>query len=904
MQIWVGIYGAPEVGVYTDNGGEFNSQIFRDMAENLNMSVKTTAGYSPWSNGIVERHNATLTETLKKMMEDSDLSWETAICWAVNAKNSLLSVHGFSPYQIVYGRNPNLPSVIVNKPPALEGETMCSFMGKHLTGLHEGRKAFISSESSEKIRRALRKQIRPSGEKFNNGDKVYFLRENKWKGPGWVIGQDNVVVFIRYGGALVRVHESRIKRDLVKSADLSKTVVNKPQPLSLVDPVNDKLYGNISHDDDGIGDHSHESEEGQNNENSDTEENAPDHESDSDYDPTEDAQDQGSDTDYNSVEDVNDQDSNAHNDQEIVEEINGGIQLGGNNTLKLNENQTIKFRVNGETSDREATILSRAGKASTNKKSWYNIEYKKPENMKGDKISIDLSTVQNLNRVNTENEGETEEIFINNIDFKEAQKAELDSWKHHNVYQEVEDLGRQCVSTRWVYTLKPVENKLQRKARLCAKGFEEDCLDEIKKNSPTCDKQSLRLVLSVIAQKKWKINSIDIKTAFLQGEQIQREVFLRPPKEANAPGKVWKLNKCVYGLVDASLKWYEKVKTTLIECRGKVSRVDPAVFYWHDSNGLTGILAVHVDDFLWAGSEAFEGTVVVKLRKLFNVGKEECEAFKYIGLGLSQDEERIILCQKDYTAMLKTVFVDKDREKTSPLSAQERSILRSKVGQLLWLAKQTRPDIAFDVATVASKLSVSTVDDMKRVNKIIRKVQAEQVYLNFNDLGEEIELLLFSDASFGNLADGGSQGGYVIFLKGMNGKINPVTWQSKKIRRVVRSTLASEALALADGVDCVISIAMLLNELLFDKYNANKIPIKCYVDNNDLYQAIYSEKHVTERRLRIELNSLKQLIHSGEITTINWVQTNDQIANVLTKNGASGQNILECFKNGIIDILV
>ncbi|VDI46238.1 Hypothetical predicted protein [Mytilus galloprovincialis] len=56
----------PEVGVYTDNGGEFNSQIFRDMAENLNMSVKTTAGYSPSSNAIVERHNVTLTETVKK----------------------------------------------------------------------------------------------------------------------------------------------------------------------------------------------------------------------------------------------------------------------------------------------------------------------------------------------------------------------------------------------------------------------------------------------------------------------------------------------------------------------------------------------------------------------------------------------------------------------------------------------------------------------------------------------------------------------------------------------------------------------------------------------------------------------------------------------------------------------
>ena len=120
----------------------------------------------------------------------------------------------------------------------------------------------------------------------------------------------------------------------------------------------------------------------------------------------------------------------------------------------------------------------------------------------------------------------------------------------------------------------------------------------------------------------------------------------------------------------------------------------------------------------------------------------------------------------------------------------------------------------------------------------------------------------------------------------------------------MQSTLASEALALLNGVDCVISILMLLNELLFDKYDAYKIPIKCYVDNNDLYQAIYSDKHVTERRLRIELNSLKQLIQSGEISTINWVQTEYQIANVLTKTGASGQNILECFKNGMMNFLV
>ena len=97
----------------------------------------------------------------------------------------------------LYMEGTHLPSTIVNKPPALEGETISKVKGKHLTGLYEARKAFISSESSEKIRRALRKNIKPPGEKFRNGDRVYFLRDNKWKGPGWVIGQDNVVVFVR-----------------------------------------------------------------------------------------------------------------------------------------------------------------------------------------------------------------------------------------------------------------------------------------------------------------------------------------------------------------------------------------------------------------------------------------------------------------------------------------------------------------------------------------------------------------------------------------------------------------------------------------------------------------------------------------------------------------------------------
>ena len=42
---------------------------------------------------------------------------------------------------------------------------------------------------------------------------------------------------------------------------------------------------------------------------------------------------------------------------------------------------------------------------------------------------------------------------------------------------------------------------------------------------------------------------MDIKSAFLQGKSIQRDVFIKPPKEANT-NKLWKLKTTVYGLCE------------------------------------------------------------------------------------------------------------------------------------------------------------------------------------------------------------------------------------------------------------------------------------------------------------------------------------------------------------------
>ena len=71
----------------------------------------------------------------------------------------------------------------------------------------------------------------------------------------------------------------------------------------------------------------------------------------------------------------------------------------------------------------------------------------------------------------------------------------------------------------------------------------------------------------------WKLVSLDIKYAFLQEYPLQRDLFVRPPKDTGAIRCVCKLNKVVYGLSDASRAWYLRVVDELSKLGGRVSNL-------------------------------------------------------------------------------------------------------------------------------------------------------------------------------------------------------------------------------------------------------------------------------------------------------------------------------------------
>ena len=212
----------------------------------------------------------------------------------------------------------------------------------------------------------------------------------------------------------------------------------------------------------------------------------------------------------------------------------------------------------------------------------------------------------------------------------EAKIIELSQWRNEQVYDkivydEIDDLGQQCNDG---YSEKVVNEKKIIEACLCATGFEDG--QNFRTDSPTCSREGIRLSCCIISSNRWTLNSLDVKTAFLQDRTIERTAIVPPPKEANT-NKIWKLRKCIHGLADASQYWYLKFREELIKLRAKPSQLDQGVFIWSINNKPVGIMVCFVNDVLWGGNRNFI-YIINTLKQTFHNDVEHSQAFNYTGI--------------------------------------------------------------------------------------------------------------------------------------------------------------------------------------------------------------------------------------------------------------------------------
>ena len=173
------------------------------------------------------------------------------------------------------------------------------------------------------------------------------------------------------------------------------------------------------------------------------------------------------------------------NDLTISASVNSDIgSLTVLNNILPKVRSTFLYHNPDHNSWNKALIISRAEKANSKNNSWFNVK----DITQDEHISIDLSKIKGWK--NIEEEALIATPSDNNVEILEAKQAELNSWIKHNVYEEIEDRGQKVVSVRWVISQKFNDNKMKYKARLVARGFEEDNLSSIRKDPPTCCKDN------------------------------------------------------------------------------------------------------------------------------------------------------------------------------------------------------------------------------------------------------------------------------------------------------------------------------------------------------------------------------------------------------------------------------
>lgn len=104
---------------------------------------------------------------------------------------------------------------------------------------------------------------------------------------------------------------------------------------------------------------------------------------------------------------------------------------------------------------------------------------------------------------------------------------------------------------------------------------------------------------------------------------------------------------------------------------------------------------------------------MVNLRKRFVAGKVEEGNFNYIGFTVTQEKGNIALDQSSFVTDIQNITIDPKRaqDKQSTLTSEEQTKYRQLVGQINWAVQRPRPDMAFELIDLSTKLKAGTIGD-------------------------------------------------------------------------------------------------------------------------------------------------------------------------------------------------
>jgi hypothetical protein len=442
------------------------------------------------------------------------------------------------------------------------------------------------------------------------------------------------------------------------------------------------------------------------------------------------------------------------------------------------------------------------------------------------------------------------------------------------------------------------------------------------------------ILLQLISSMGWSLGSFDIKAAFLQGKpQKDRVIGLDPVVElASAmnlkPGEICKLDKSAYGLIDAPFLWFQTLQEELTSLGFTPCPFDPCVFILRhpQSQQLSGVLGIHVDDGIHGGDKYFQDQIA-KLESKYPFGSKKSKVFTFTGIDMKQNSDNSIeLSQSTYVRNINPINLKAERraQENEPVTEEERHLLRGLIGSLQYAAVHTRPDLTSSLSQLQSQINSATVMTLIMANKTLHIAKKHHdVTIKINPIAvNDLRFLAFSDASFASKTKPESYSGMIILAthkeisRNKSCIISPLSWGTKKIQRVVTSTLSAEATALSTTLDQLTWIRVYWAWLIDPKIpwqkpeTAKTLPealtvptIK--VDEKDLAitdcKGLYdlttrtAVPNCQEFRTQLLARSIKDIL--TENICLHWVHSGAQLADALTKV-MEGQFLRETLRQG------
>ncbi|KAG6590624.1 Integrase catalytic core protein [Phytophthora cinnamomi] len=481
------------------------------------------------------------------------------------------------------------------------------------------------------------------------------------------------------------------------------------------------------------------------------------------------------------------------------------------------------------------------------------------------------------------------------VQWRKAIRAELKSMRLRGVFRAAKLPNNQrAVGTKWVFKIKRnADGSIEKfKARLVAKGFVQKYgIDYTETFSPVVKYVTLRMIIAVAKYFGWRMDQLDVVTAFLYG-LMKEKVFCSVPEgvELDDGFDCVELLKAIYGLKQASRVWNETFDEYVRSIGFRVSSYDPCL-YIKVVDGECVLLLVYVDDVLVTGSSA---EMIAEVKRQLKSRFEMTDSGKcsfILGIEVVDNADgSVTLSQARYINDILERFGMQDcKPAASPVDISMKLVssdamtkldapFREAVGALMHLMTSTRPDIAFAVGYVSRFMENPQVEHWIAVKRIFRYLQGTKSHgIRFSP-GKDIDFQGYSDADWaGDLSDRKSTSGYLFQVAG-----GPISWGSKKQSSVSLSTSEAEYIALSLAIQEGKWVHKLLCEILVAAGGVTP-ELKIFEDNQSCIKMTKNPvNHGRAKHIDIKYHHIRDEVKRGEVI-VEYCETATMLADIMTK---------------------